>query len=116
MSRIDRERRLRHQLAPEWVATRASMGPVDLVLLRAAGFLPGPGLVSETRLVQVKSTAGGPYERFGPVDRQELLNLAEQAGASAWLIWWPPRRHWRWIPSSEWPGQRLRPPATSRRR
>jgi Holliday junction resolvase len=101
VSRLDRERRLRTILRSDgWVTVRASMGIVDLVLMRA---IYEPAAVSEVRLVQVKSTAGGPYERFGPADRQALLALAHEAGATAWLIWWPPRQPWRWIASSDWP-------------
>jgi Holliday junction resolvase len=93
---LDRERRLRQVLADDgWVVVRSSKGVVDLVLLKA-GALP--------RLVQVKSTAGGPYERFGPADRAEFVALAEAAGAAAFLIWWPPRRGWKWIPATDFPG------------
>jgi len=97
VDRLDRERRLRKTLSENgWVAIRAAKGPVDLVLIRKAA-------VVEVRLVQVKSTAGGPYEKFGPRERAELLDLARQCGATAWLIYWPPRKGWRWIDSSQWP-------------
>lgn len=38
---------------------------------------------------EVKTTAGGPYERFGPQARAKLLAEAEKAGAQARLVWWP---------------------------
>lgn len=57
------------------------------------------------QLVEVKSTAGGPYERFSPSDRKALLFAAELAGAEAWLVWYPPRGTMRWIPPSEWPNR-----------
>jgi Holliday junction resolvase len=88
------------------------------VLLRDAGFIAyrlahGNADVAAMRhdhqpmLIQVKSTAGGPYERFGPYERAALLLEAEQAGAAAVLAWWPPRRRVpKWIDSSDWPALR----------
>lgn len=93
----DRERAVKALMqAEDWWVSRAagSLGDADLVALRA-GRTP--------RLVEVKSTAGGPYERFGPKDRADLLFAATLAGAEAWLCWWPPRCTPRWIPSDEWP-------------
>ncbi len=92
-----RERQVRDWLtARDWVVVRAagSLGCVDLVALKA-GATP--------RLIEVKSTAGGPYERFGPADRAELSVNAEWAGAEAWLAWWPPRGKLVWLPEAEWP-------------
>lgn len=92
-----RERDLRRQLDAEgWWTTRAagSLGDADIVALKAG---------QPPRLVEVKSTAGGPYERFGPADRDQLLAAAEQAGADAWLVWWPPRRKPVWIHPDAWP-------------
>lgn len=93
----DRERRVRRGLeADGWVVMRApgSFGPVDLVALRA-GHMP--------MLIQVKSTAKSPFEKFGPDERDAILYKATQAGAEAWLCWWPPRRQPRWLPSDRWP-------------
>jgi Holliday junction resolvase len=80
----------------DWFVARAagSLGDADLVALRAG---------SRSRLVEVKSTAGGPYERFGPADRARLRLAAQIAGADAWLAWWPPRGRLRWLAESEWP-------------
>lgn len=82
--------------AEDWFVMRAagSLGDADLVALRDG---------SRPRIVEVKSTAGGPYERFSPAHRLELLLAARIAGADAWLCWWPPRAKPRWIPSGEWP-------------
>jgi len=93
----DRERQVRNWLRDQdWVVVRAagSFGAGDLV----AGRHDQP-----TRLVEVKSTAGGPYERFGPDQRNMLIDIAGQAGWHAWLAWWPPRGQLVWIPSDHWP-------------
>jgi len=97
MSRgIQRERQVRDELTSrDYVVARCagSKGEFDLMAMK-----PGAKL-----LVEVKSTAGGPYERFGPKDRADMLFMAEMADADAWLAWWPPRGKLRWIHSSEWP-------------
>lgn len=93
----DRERAVKRDLEARgwWVARAAgSLGDADLVALR-------PGLPA--RLVEVKSTAGGPYERFGPAQRTDLSTAARRAGAEAWLVWWPPRRQPVWVAEDEWP-------------
>jgi len=78
-----------------YVAYRIAHGVADVVALRAG---------EPPVLVQVKSTAGGPYERFLPVDRAALLREARQAGARALLAWWPPRRPTpQWIGADDWP-------------
>ena len=92
-----RERAVRDLLLDQdWVAFRApaSLGCADVIALRAG---------SRPRLVEVKSTAQGPYEHFGPADRKRLRFAAEMAGADALLAWWPPRGKLRWIPEQEWP-------------
>lgn len=80
----------------DWFVARAagSLGDADLVALKD-GKVP--------RLIEVKSTAQGPYEHFGPKDRADLRFAAEIAGAVAELCWWPPRGKPRWIPATEWP-------------
>lgn len=92
-----RERAVRDWLRDrDWLAFRApaSLGVADVVALRDG---------SRPRLVEVKSTAQGPYEHFGPADRAELAAAAVLAGADAFLAWWPPRGELRWIPEAEWP-------------
>lgn len=98
MSRgAQRERAVRDYLADrDWIVvhTRPGTNFCDVVALKD-GYKP--------RFVEVKSTAGGPYERFLPARRNELRQIAEWAGADAYLAWWPPRGELRWFHSSEWP-------------
>jgi len=96
----DRERQVKALLQSEdwWVARAAgSLGDADLVALK-------PG--RRPLLVEVKSTAGGPYERFGPKARRDLLFAGAVAGADVTLCWWPSRGKPRWIPADEWPEAR----------
>lgn len=101
MSRgIDRERKLRALLeADGWWTCRAGAGggEVDVIAMKQ-GELP--------RFIEVKSTAGGPYERFGPEARARLISSAVKAGAIPWLVWWPVRRQPLWIPVGSWPADR----------
>jgi len=81
-----------------FVTYRLAHGHADVIALRHD---------HQPMLIQVKSTAGGPYERFGPHDRALLLEEARDAGAAAVLAWWPPRRSVpEWIDSTDWPGLR----------
>jgi Holliday junction resolvase len=94
----DRERAVVHWLRDrDWVAFRApaSLGVADVIALKAG---------ERPRLIEVKSTAQGPYERFGPADRARLRFAGDLAGAEVFLIWWPPRGTMAWIPPSAWPG------------
>lgn len=94
---INRERQVRRVLeAQDWWVTRAagSLGDADLVALKDG---------KQPRLIEVKSTAGGPYEHFRPGDRAALVFAARVAGGVAELAWWPPRGQLRWIPEGEWP-------------
>lgn len=95
-----RERAVRNwMLDRDWIAFRApaSLGCADVVALRDG---------DRPRLVEVKSTAQGPYERFSPDARERLRLAAQLAGADAWLAWWPPRGALRWIGEAEWPRDR----------
>lgn len=82
--------------AEGWVVYRAagSHGCADLVAL-SAGRTP--------MLVQVKSSAQGPYEHFRPDERVALCAEATQAGAEAVLCHWPAHRSMRLLGSDEWP-------------
>ena len=98
MSRgIQRERQVRKLLEQDgwWVCRAAgSLGDADLVALKS-GHSP--------RLIEVKSTARGPWHGFGPKQRKELMLAAYKTGAYAQLCWWPPRKEPKWIPSGLWP-------------
>lgn len=101
MSRgIDRERQVRRHLeSPEgggWWCARAagSLGDADIVALKVG---------KRPRLIEVKSSAKGPFEHFRPPDRAELLQAAGLAGADAELAYWPPRGELRFLRPDEWP-------------
>jgi len=83
--------------AERWVAYRLAWGQADVGALRAG---------DRPRLVQVKSTAGGPYERFGPAARAALLAEGEAAGADVTLAYWPKGGRLQWIGPDEWPPMR----------
>ena len=94
---IARERQVRDILAKsDWLCFRspASLGCADIVALRDG---------SRPRLIEVKATAQGPFERFGPAARAKLAATAKMAGASAELAWWPPHGQLRWLSEAEWP-------------
>lgn len=82
-----------------WVVARSagSRGAADLVCVRAGGYTP--------ILCQVKTDKAGPFANFGPEARRELLAEAQQAGARALLLWWPPRGPKRFLYADEggWP-------------
>lgn len=92
-----RERDLKKQLeASGWFVIRspASKGVADLVALK---------LGHQPRFIEVKGTSRSAFAGFPPADREEMLEAAVRAGASAWLVWWPKRKKASWIASSEWP-------------
>lgn len=94
---IQRERQVRDVLLSQdyWVARAAgSLGDADLVALRDG---------SPPLLVEVKSTAAGPFHSFGPKDRADLSFAARIAGANAVLCWWPPRKDPLWLYEKDWP-------------
>ena len=78
-----------------WVCYRAagSHGNADIVAMRNGAVL----------LIQVKSSAQGPFEHFGPVARAELLEEALRAGGQAILCHWPSGGDRRFIHSDLWP-------------
>jgi Holliday junction resolvase len=99
-----RELHVRNWLAErDWVVihTRPGTNFCDIVAIK-------PG--EPTRFVEVKSTAGGPYEKFRKQDRADLIAISDRAGAQAWLAWWPPRGSLRWIHWTEFPGVATREP------
>lgn len=112
---ITRERQVRKLLEAEgWIVARCagSKGEFDLMASRGSWYAMSSGaptgdapetFLVEVRLIEVKSTAGGPYERFSPADRVALVQRAREAGAAAWLAWWPKNGKLTWIAESEWP-------------
>lgn len=92
-----RERQVADKLrGDDWIVVKGTTyGTCDLVALRDG---------SRPRLIEVKSTIGGPYHSFSPADRANLAAEAVRAGADAYLAWWPPHGKLRLIHSSEWPG------------
>jgi Holliday junction resolvase len=96
-----RERQVRDWLLErDWVVihTRPGTNFCDVVALK---------LGKRPMFVEVKSTAGGPWEHFRAQDRLDLIAVAALAGADAYLAWWPPRGQLRWFHSSEWPNRHL---------
>lgn len=94
---IQRERQVRDVLLSQdyWVCRAAgSLGDADLVALRDG---------SPPLLVEVKSTAAGPFHSFGPKCRADLSLAARIAGARAVLCWWPPRKDPLWFYEKDWP-------------
>jgi Holliday junction resolvase len=105
----DRERAVRNLLEEDgWLVVRAagSLGTCDLVAIPTRNGAKHPARQYSSEwllLIEVKSTAGGPYEHFAPARRRELAELARQVFGEAWLAWWPPRRPLQWISSERWP-------------
>jgi hypothetical protein len=52
-------------------------------------------------LVEVKSTAQGPWERFGGSDRRDLAEAASRVGAIGCVAWWPPGGRLAWYVVSD---------------
>lgn len=98
---IKRERQVRKLLEDDgyWCARAAgSLGDADIVALKCREDGSCYAL-----LVEVKCTAGGPYEHFRPGDRAELVAAAVIAGATATLCWWPKWGQPKWIGAALWP-------------
>lgn len=95
--------------AEGWLVVKAggSLGNADLLASRRHGVSEPPTYFpdcAQVLLVQVKGTAAGPFNAFGPKERAELLSDAEKAGGRAVLAWRAPRRKWRWFYGPEdWP-------------
>jgi Holliday junction resolvase len=106
------------QLLDEWgwlaIRVAGSLGPVDVVAVGGDFARWGRGRLPLTPpvvlLVQVKSTAGGAFERFGPLERAQLIELAATHSGVPLLAWWPPalpgeskREALRFLFEHEWP-------------
>lgn len=77
------------------------MGDADIIAIRRRRDNFGPN--SDVMLIEVKSTAAGPFSGFKPADRRELIAAADKCGATPWLVWWPSRGEPNWIPVCDWP-------------
>jgi Holliday junction resolvase len=77
-----------------YAAWRVAWGTCDVLALKDG---------ERPLLVQVKSTAGGPWERFIPRDRDALARDADQAGGDAVLAWWPSHGNLALYPRAAWP-------------
>jgi hypothetical protein len=78
----------------------------DLVAARAVSAIPSdPSDWPDLLFVEVKATAGGPWERFGPAARRALIRCGEKAGARVVLCWAPKAdpASWEWLRPDEWP-------------
>ena len=106
---LSRERDAKRLLQGQgwWVSRAAgSLGDADLVALRAIEIgEEHVGLtLSEARLIEVKANKdGGPYMNFRTIARNEFEGAAALAGASAELLYWPPRKDPTFIGSILWP-------------
>lgn len=81
-----RQRELRyldHLESKGWYAKRVD-GEGDIVAARHG----------VTLLIQVKSTAGGPWQTFGPEKRRALLEACDHTGWFGVVVWWPPGIGW----------------------
>jgi Holliday junction resolvase len=92
--------------ADGWVIakTAGSKTCVDIWAMRRNAYGRYSGVVnSEVMAIQVKGNAGSPWMNFRSIERADLGLLAAKAGATPWLIHWPPHGECRWYPESEWP-------------
>lgn len=96
----ERERQVRRYLESreggEWFVIKAggSLGDADLVALKRG---------RRGMMLEVKSTAAGPFHSFGPKDREEILAAAKKAGLEPFLVYWPPRKEMKFISPVHWP-------------
>jgi Holliday junction resolvase len=92
----DVKRHLESKEGGEWFVIKAggSLGDADLVALKRG---------QRGMMLEVKSTAAGPYEHFGPKDREDLKVAAEKAGLDPYLVYWPPRKEMKFIGWTAWP-------------
>ena len=92
-----RERKVAAQLGEDgWYVVRSagSHGAADLIALKAE---------RKPMMIQVKGVAAGPFTGFPPAERRELLEIARQSGALAFLVHWPKHGKAKWYGVEEWP-------------
>lgn len=108
---VAREHKVRRMLeADGWVIARSagSKSVVDLWAMRRAAFGHYSGdLVAEVMAVQVKGNVGSPWMHFPPAERAALGLLAARAGATPYLVHWPPHGECQWISEDMWPEARV---------
>jgi hypothetical protein len=82
-------------------------GPGDLLAIRVRDDYSGH---VEVLLVEVKSTAQGPWEHFGPSERLALAEAAQDVNSVGAVAWWPSRGPLSWFvvvdeePGTPWSG------------
>lgn len=89
-----------------WVcgSRRHIPGPGDILAVLQLQGLDGQGDGYDIRLIEVKTTARGPYKKMGPTERQALRDAAARIGATPWIAWRPyPSEPWRWLHEGLWP-------------
>lgn len=62
-------------------------GPGDLLVVRARPRLR----YTDALLVEVKCTAAGPFDHFGPADRLAMAEYCEEHWLTPALAWWAPK-------------------------
>ena len=103
-----RERQVKKRLEAEgWVCVRsaASASPVDIWAIKASGRKLQYG-GANVLAIQIKANKGNPYMNFRKPERDELRTLSEQAGATPYLVHWPPHGEETWYGESDWPSVR----------
>lgn len=79
----------------------------DVVAMRGVTTVSLGGMaeacLAEVLMIEVKTTAQGPFERFGPTQREALILAAKLAGATPLLVWWPANGERRELTVAEWP-------------
>lgn len=98
-----RERKLKRLLEDDgYVVIRAagSKGAVDLwALRRPTAADPCPDVLA----IQVKANIGNAWMNFRREEREELGLVAAKAGATAYLVHWPPHSQPLWYREQDWP-------------
>jgi len=92
-----REREVKKKLEAQGyfvIKAGGSLGEADLIALKAG---------ERGMMIEVKSTAAGPFHSFGPSKREALISASEKAGLEPYLVYWPPRGELKYIGWTHWP-------------
>lgn len=104
-----RENKLKRLLEEDgYVVVRAagSKGAVDLWAMRP---IEKPGMPvgwvrsTEVLAIQVKANVGNAWMNFRREEREELGLIAAKAGATAYLVHWPPHSSPHWYREEDFP-------------